>query len=57
MDNEQSTSKPEVLSDVEEETVDDENIKDYKRENLRETIHHPSLLHDRAHVSITTQTE
>jgi hypothetical protein len=57
MDNEQSTSKPEVLSDVEEETVDDENIKDYKRENLRETIHHPSLLHVRAHVSITTQTE
>ncbi len=57
MDNEQSISQPEVLSDVEEEIVDEEKIKDFKRENLRETIHHPSLLQDRAHVSITTQTE
>jgi hypothetical protein len=57
MDNEQSISQPEVLSDVEEEIVDEEKIKDFKRENLRETIYHPSLPQDRAHVSITTQTE
>lgn len=57
LDNEQMTGKHEILSDVEEEAFDDENINDFRRENLREIVHHHSTPRDTVSVSITTQTE
>ncbi len=42
---------------MEEETLDEDNIKDFKKENLQGTIHHLSIPQDRVHISITTQTE
>ena len=57
IDNQELLSQTEVLSDVEEETIEEEKIKNVKRENLREVIHHSHQPNDRAQVSITTQTE
>ncbi|CAF1166687.1 unnamed protein product [Rotaria sordida] len=56
IDNEQLISKQEILSEV-EETVDENLIKDFKKEIVQEKIHHPSIPQNHIHISITTQTE
>ncbi|CAF2831836.1 unnamed protein product [Rotaria sp. Silwood2] len=57
MDNEHLISTQEILSDVEEETVDENHMKGFKKETVQQTIHHSSMLQDRVHISIMTQTE
>ncbi len=57
IDNEQLISKPEILSDVEEETVDENKIKNLKKDYVQQTIHYLTIPKDRVQISITTQTE
>jgi len=57
IDNEQLMSKPEILSGVEEEIVDEDKIKNLKKDYVQQTIHHLTIPKDRVQISITTQTE
>jgi hypothetical protein len=57
MDNEQLRSKLEALSDVEEEIVNENKIKNVKQEYVKQTTHHLTVPQDRAKVLITTHTE
>ncbi len=57
IDNEYSVSRQEILPNIEEQVIHENNINDYTRENVQETVHHLSIPQERVHVSITTQTE
>jgi hypothetical protein len=57
MDNEQSISMQETLSDVEEESIEEYKVQVLKKEQVQETIHHAPEPQNRVHLSITTQTE
>ncbi|CAF4949494.1 unnamed protein product [Rotaria sp. Silwood1] len=57
IDNEHLISKQEILSDVEEEIVDENQMKSFRKEKVQETIHHSLIPQDRVHISIMTQTE
>ncbi|CAF1318490.1 unnamed protein product, partial [Rotaria sp. Silwood1] len=55
MNNEHLISKQEILSDVEEEIVDENQMKGCRKETVQETIHHSLISQDRVHISIMTQ--
>lgn len=58
IDNQRLMSQTEILHEVEEEEItEDENIKDWKKENLTETIEYSIELRNRVQVSVPTQTE
>ena len=55
MDNEHFVSKQEILIEVEEETIDNDQINDFTTEKVQETIHHSSIPKNHVHISMITQ--